>query len=155
MGIWQDRLTAIADGSLTLPSVTRRLGLGRLSNWGTGFVKKEWSVDPDFCTGDGTAHQALFGGYVAALADQVLTFTAMTVMDDDHSFRTSSLQISFFRPICKGVLRIEGHVINSSRSLLHVEADFFLDDRKLAAKASAVLTLMPMKPDIAAEVQKR
>ena len=155
MGIWQDRLTAIADGSLTLPAVTQRLGMGRLSSWRPGFVKKEWTVDPDFCTGDGTAHQAHFGGYVAALADQVLTFTAMTVADDEHFFRTSGLQISFFRPISSGVLRIEGHVVNSSRSLLHVEADFFLDDSKLAAKASAVLTLQPIKPDIAAAVQKR
>lgn len=155
MGIWQDRLTAIADGSLTLPAVLQRLRLGRLSSWRTGFVEKEWTVDRDFCTGQGTAHQALFGGYVAALADQVLTFAAMTVADDDHFFRTSGLQISFFRPISRGVLRIEGRVVNGSRSLLHVEADFFLDDGKLAAKASAVLTLQPMKPEIAAEVQKR
>lgn len=79
----------------------------------------------------------------------------MTVADDDHSFRTSGLQISFFRPIARGLLRIEGHVVNSSRSLLHLEADFFLANGKLAAKASAVLTLQPIKPDIAAEVQKR
>lgn len=95
MGIWQQRLSAIADGSLPLPLVTQILGLGRLKRWSEGYVEKEWKVDPGFCTGEGTEHQVLFGGYLAALADKILTFAAMTVMDDDHYFRTADLRVSF------------------------------------------------------------
>lgn len=155
MGIWQQRLSAIADGSLPLPLVTQLLGLGRLKRWSEGYIEKEWKVDPGFCTGDGTEHQVLFGGYLAALADQVLTFAAMTVMDDDHYFRTSELRVSFFRPITDGAVRIEGRVVNRSRTLVHVEAEFYRDDGKLAAKATGVQLVMPITPELAAAVMER
>jgi uncharacterized protein (TIGR00369 family) len=105
--------------------VTQVLGLGRLTRWSEGYVEKEWKVGPGFCTGDGTDQQALFGGYLAALADQVLTFAAMTVMDDKHAFKTSEVQVSFFRPITEGAVRIVGRVVNRSRTMFHVEAEFY------------------------------
>jgi uncharacterized protein (TIGR00369 family) len=155
MGIWQQRLSAITDGSLTLPLVTQLLGLGRLTRWSEGYVEKEWKVDPGFCTGDGADQQALFGGYLAALADQVLTFATMTVMDDKHAFKTSELHVSFFRPITEGTVRIVGRVVNRSRTLVHVEAEFYRDDGKLAAKASATELVQPMTPEVAAMVNER
>jgi len=155
MGIWQQRLSAIADGSLPLSRANQLLGLGRLKRWSEGYVEKEWKVDPGFCIADGTEHQVLFGGYLAAMADQILTLTAMTVMDDDHFFRTSDLQVSFFRPITDGVVRIEGRVVNRSRTLVHVEAEFYRDDEKLAAKASAVQVMLPITPELAAAVKER
>ena len=150
MGIWQKRLDDLADEAIPLTAVHARLGLGRLKSWRTGFVEKEWRVDPEVCTGTGTGAQAVFGGYISALADQILSWAAMTVVDDSHFFRTSSLQVSFFRPVSGGSLRIEGRVVNQSSSLLHCEADFLREDGKLAAKAAAVQVLTPIDATVVA-----
>jgi len=142
MSMWQDRLNAIIGGA-TLPRVAERLALGRLKRWGAGFIEKEWEVDPSFCTGEGTSQQALFGGYVAALADQALAFTAMTVMDEAHYFRTVDLHVTYYDTIPSGKIEIRGRVMNRSRRLLHVEAEFIREDGTLAAKASAIQVVIP------------
>jgi uncharacterized protein (TIGR00369 family) len=138
--IWRRRLEAIAHGTAQLPAVVERLGLGRLTRWSEGYVEKTWEVEPAFCTGAGTEAQTLFGGYVAALADQVLAFAAMTVLDDNRSIRTADPRVLFFRPITTGSVTIRGRVLNVSASLIHVEAEFLQgnDDNTLVAKAFGV-----------------
>src|SRR5215813_9594963 len=46
-----------------------------------------WPPDPDLLNVDGS----LFGGYLATLADQALTFAAMTSVPDSMVFRTASI----------------------------------------------------------------
>jgi acyl-coenzyme A thioesterase PaaI-like protein len=147
LGIWQDRLDIIADGTATLPSVNRKLGLGRLKCWRKGFVEKEWIVDPSFCVAEGTSEQALFGGYIGALADHILAFTTMTVLDDNHYFRTAELKISFFKKIRDGVVTITGTVVNQSRTLIYADALFSLEGGELAARASAVQVIVPFRAE--------
>jgi uncharacterized protein (TIGR00369 family) len=142
--IWRRRLDAIANGTAQLPPVVERLGLGRLTKWSGGFVEKTWEVEPAFCTGAGTEAQMLFGGYVAALADQVLAFTAMTVLDDNRSIRTADLRVSFFRPISTGSVTIRGRVLSVSSTLIHVEAEFLQGNDTLVAKALGVQSVRPM-----------
>jgi acyl-coenzyme A thioesterase PaaI-like protein len=110
-------------------------------------VEKEWVVDPSFCVAEGTSEQALFGGYVGALADHVLAFATMTVLDDNHYFRTAELKISFFKKIRDGVVTITGTVINQSRTLIHVDAHFLLGSGELAARASAVQVIVPFRAE--------
>lgn len=78
---------------VTLPPVIRTLRLGALDSWGLGWIKKTWSPDPDLLNVDGS----LFGGYLAALADQALTFAAMTSVPDGMAFRTINLSMTFLR----------------------------------------------------------
>jgi acyl-coenzyme A thioesterase PaaI-like protein len=148
MGFWQERLDVIVDGTGPLPSVNEHLELGRLTSWREGFVEKDWEVKPHFCTAEGTPQQALFGGYLGALADQVLSLVSMTVMEDTCQFRTVDLKIAFFNKIRVGPLKIEARVVNKSRMLLHCEAEF-MQNGKLMAKASAVQAIT----DLAAGVR--
>ncbi len=61
---WQEMLDGTVRGSFQHPAL-HRLGLPNFSGWESGRVWGEWDVDPEICNPDG----ALFGGYLAALAD--------------------------------------------------------------------------------------
>ena len=94
-----------------------------------------WEIDDRFVMPDGV----MFGGHVASVADHVAGLAAMTVLkSNDERFRTSRLETNFFRPIMQPKAAIEARVVNASRSLIHVEADFLSGDGKLAARVNAV-----------------
>ena len=62
------------------PPVVRTMQLGTLDAWGEGWARKRWEPTPSMLNSDGS----LFGGLVAALADQMLAFAAMTVVPGDN-----------------------------------------------------------------------
>jgi uncharacterized protein (TIGR00369 family) len=134
MGTWAtDRLDALVRGDVVLPPVTRTLRLGTLDSWAPGRIMKTWSPDPELLNVDGS----LFGGYVAALADQALTFVAMTSVPDDMVFRTLNLTINFHRVGNAEQLKIEAWVISQTRQIISTRAEFRRPDDKLVAEASA------------------
>ena len=110
-----------------------RLYAGKLTVLGAGRIRYDWPVDPAFLN-----PVAVFGGYLATLADQTCSFALMTMLSDDQNFTTSDLQMHFFRPVTKGILSCEGHVVNVSKTQAYVEATFTNEDGKLALKARAV-----------------
>jgi len=134
MGTWAtDRLDALVRGDVILPPLTRTLRLGTLDSWALGWIKKTWSPDPELLNVDGS----LFGGYIAALADQALTFAAMTSVPDDMVFRTLNLSIYFHRVGKAEPLKIEARVTSQTRQVISTRAEFKRPDDKLVAAASA------------------
>ena len=132
MGFWQDILQGYLDGSTPEPEANRKLGLEpALSAWRPGFVEKRWPVDPELFHG-----RALFGGYIAAMADQVLGLAAMTVLEDGSFFGTTNMAISYLAPVTGGELRAEGEVIRRRSKSIYVECTFYVGD-EIVAKASA------------------
>jgi uncharacterized protein (TIGR00369 family) len=119
------------------PPVVLTLQLGTLDAWGPGWAKKTWQAAPGLLNSDGS----LFGGYVAALADQILAFAAMTVVPADKVFRTTQLNVSFFKLGRHQALHIEGRVLSQSRQLIHVRAEFRDAAGELMAEASAIQVL--------------
>lgn len=134
-----ERLDEIKSGRATLPPVVETLRLGALDDWGPGWARKTWRGSREVVNGDGS----MFGGYVAALADQILTFAAMTVVPHEQAFRTVNLQVQFFRLTRGEELVIEGRVVAQSKSLIAVEADFRDGGGTLVARASAQQFLTP------------
>lgn len=134
------RLDAIVAGTLDLPPVVTTLKLGLLDAWEPGLVRKHWTPDPAILNGDGT----LFGGHIAALADQILAFAAMSVVPAESAFRTSNLQLQFFKVGAARPLDIEARVIALTQRLISVEADFRRADGDLIARASAQQMILPM-----------
>lgn len=114
-------------------------GLPPLKSWEAGRVYTEWEIDSRMLNSRGD----LMGGVYGVLGDAVLGLTAMTVLEGNEFFKTADLRISFFRPISKGIIRIEGIVVNRSRSLIHLEATFKNEEDKLLAKALAVQAVTP------------
>lgn len=137
-----DRLEALKAGTADVPAVVERLGLGLLDEWGKGWVKKSWRPTPGLTNGDGT----MFGGYIAALADQALAFAAMSVVPDGSAFRTVNLSVQFYRIVREEPITIEARVVSRSRQMIAVEAEFRTSGDKLAAKATAqqIVTEMPV-----------
>ena len=133
MGWAHERLDEIIAGTVDAPPVVRTLRLGLADAWGPGWVRKRWEPHPDILNGDGS----LFGGYIAALADQILAFAAMTVAPDDRHFRTINLQVQFLRIGRAEGLDLEARVVAQTRQLISVEADFRRPDGDLIARASA------------------
>jgi acyl-coenzyme A thioesterase PaaI-like protein len=133
------RHTAILDGYRRGDSrfnqwAEEKLGRLLLTEWAAGRLSMRWEIDDRFVMPDGV----MFGGHVAAVGDHVAGLIAMTVLEgDEERFRTSRLETQFFRPVMKPAATIAGRVINASRTLIHVEADFLNAEEKLAVRITA------------------
>jgi uncharacterized protein (TIGR00369 family) len=134
-----ERLAALKAGVGEPPPIVRTLKLGLIDDWGEGWVRKTWSPHAELATADGS----LFGGYLAALADQVLVFAAMTVAPNEMHFRTLNLQMNFVRIGRTQPLAIEAKVVAHTRQMITVRAEFRREDGELLAEASAQQLLMP------------
>lgn len=141
MGFWQDILDGFVNGTTPEPLVNTKLGLApALSDWRPGFVEKRLLVDTDLFHG-----RALFGGYIAAIADQVLGLAAMSVLEDGYFFGTTNMAISYLSPVTEGELRVEGEVIRQRRKSIYVECTFYFGD-EIVAKASATQVVYENNP---------
>ncbi|MDP1632872.1 MAG: PaaI family thioesterase [Caulobacter sp.] len=134
-----ERLDLLISGKADLPPVVQTLMLGTLDEWGEGWARKTWRPSPEILNVDGS----MFGGYIAALADQILAFAAMTVAPADAVFRTLNLRVDFIRVGKAETLNIEGRVTAKTKSLIHVEASFRRPDGDLIAQAGAQQMVMP------------
>jgi uncharacterized protein (TIGR00369 family) len=134
-----DRLDALISGEAQPPPVVTTLRLGLVDAWGEGWARKRWEPHPEIMNGD----SSMFGGYIAALADQMMAFAAMTVVEDACAYRTTDLQVRFFRLGRAQPLVIEGRVVARSKSLIHVEVELRREDGELIAKASGQQFVTP------------
>ena len=139
MSWWIERLDALKAGTAEAPLVTRTLRMGLLGDWGEGWTRKTWEPDPAVIGADGT----LFGGHLAALADQSAAFATMTVIGDTEVFRTTNLAVQFFKVTPAVPLEIEARVVARTKRLISVEIDFRRPDGDLVAKASAQQMVLP------------
>lgn len=133
-----ERLDSLKAGTAVPPPIVRTLKLGLIDDWGAGWVRKSWRPDPDLATADGS----LFGGYLAALADQVLAFATMTVVPHDRLFRTVNLQVNFLKVSRNEALVVEARVVAQTRQLITTRADFRRPDGVLIAEATAQQIVM-------------
>jgi len=124
-----------AGGSRFNDWAEEKLGAFILTDWQWGATTIRWEIDDRFVMPDGV----MFGGHIASVADHVAGLTAMTVLTvNEERFRTSRLETNYFRPLMMPLAVIEGRVTNASKSLIHVEADFYNADEKLAVRVNAV-----------------
>ncbi len=133
-----DRLDALKAGTATPPAIVQTLKLGLIDDWGDGWVRKSWIPSPELATADGS----LFGGYLAALADQVLAFAAMTVLPHDRLYRTVNLQMNFLNVGRSHPLTIEARIVAQTRQLITARAEFRREDGALIADATAQQILL-------------
>ena len=134
---WQKRLDMIVEGKVEKPEVVTLMRLPDIDAWAPGKIETHWQVDEAFFSTGGS----LFGGYIASLADQVLSHTTFTVLDGDKFFRTISLDVEFYKPIKKGILNITGVVVHESRTRVHCQASFE-QKGKLMAQAKGIQQLV-------------
>ena len=126
------RLDALVAREAEPPPVVETLRLGLLDAWGPGWSRKTWTPCKEVLQSDGS----LFGGYLAALADQSLAFAAMSVLEEGELMRTTNLTIQFFRVGKPEPLEIEARVLARTKRMISVEVDLRRPDGELIAKAT-------------------
>lgn len=136
---WTKLLDDIVAGTATPPPMVGALRLPPIEGWGPGHVWGSWKVDHEMFHAGG----AVFGGYLAALADSVVGLAMASLLGDNEWFTTSDLRISFFRPVTGGTLQYAAEVVNRGRRMAHCEVVFVNDDDKVAAKATATQVIIP------------
>ncbi|MEY2883153.1 MAG: hypothetical protein RL490_877 [Pseudomonadota bacterium] len=134
------RLDASAGKAVPLPPVIETLKLGGLDRWCAGQVDKIWYPAPELLNVDGS----LFGGYLAALADQMLAFAAMTVVPADRMFRTVNLQIGFFHVARAEPLHLTAEVVAQTRRMISCRVAFRTAEGLLIAEATAQQIVLPL-----------
>jgi len=84
----------------------------------------------------------VFGGYLAAVADNVMALLMFTVLLDDENFTTSNLDLRFIRPVTPGPVEVEATIVNRGKRLAHCELTIKRADGKLAAMADATQVIV-------------
>ena len=133
MSYWSELLNSIVNGTAQPPPFVRTLGTTRLKRWEPGGVWCEWEVNPALFQDQ----NSLFGGFVAALADEVLGFATMTILDEGEVFITTDLHVIFHRSIKDGVLCFEGKIVQRKKRSAHAEVVITSQDGTIVAKATA------------------
>lgn len=121
------------DGSSISSTAAQTLDMPRLQRWEPGQVEASWECSANYLNSRGV----LFGGYYAVLADAVLAFASMTVLDDDEIYSTQDLQLSYFKPVSRGSILIPANVVTRTRSRVYTECRFIDSDGAVLAVASA------------------
>jgi uncharacterized protein (TIGR00369 family) len=138
-----DRLDQMIKGVHERSPSGESMMLPVVSEYKHGYVKCIHRVSERFVN----TRNVVFGGYIAALVDDVSGHAAKTVLPDDKTYSTSELSVSFFRPALAtdGELLLEGFLINESRRSYHIEVTIKRKDGKLIAKGRAVYALSDRK----------
>lgn len=98
-----------------------------------GRVRYVWPNDGSRDVQDGR----VFGGWVGALSDHVVSICMLSALTGDEGFTTQDLQIKLFRPVMGEEIEITANVVNRSRTTGYVEAEWRLPNGKLAVKVLA------------------
>jgi len=120
-------------GTHQLPPVTKALQLGLIDDWGPGWIHKTWISKPEFLHPDGT----MFGGYISALFDQAFALATMTVINDDETYRTSHLNVSFLSLSRHENVTLDARVVSRSRRLITLSGTMLGQDGKVRSIATA------------------
>ena len=127
-------LDQVITGEILQTTYARALRLPRPHAWEPGRVTIRWELDPELMTPWG----AIFGGYLAALADESAGLVALSVLEPGETFATNDLRLSPMRAVREGPVTIEATVLHRGRSTIHVEVEFRDPSGSLLAKASAI-----------------
>lgn len=139
MSLASETLDAIVARTGSPPPFVTALDIPGIEGWEPGRVWGTWDVDPRMHHAAG----AVFGGYIAAVADSFVGLAMFSTMPDGEWFTTSDLRISFFRPIIAGRIDVVSEVVYRSRRQGHVEAVFVDEKDKVMAKAVATQVVIP------------
>jgi acyl-coenzyme A thioesterase PaaI-like protein len=125
-----------------LPPAHRNLGI-RPDLWvkevEKGRVLYRWPNDGSRDIGSGR----VFGGWIAALSDNVVSLCMATALEEGEGFTTQDLQVKIFRPVSGDLIEIEAWVKNRSRTTGYVEADWRLPNGKIAVKVLSWKAIRP------------
>lgn len=90
-------------------------------------------------------NQVVHGGVISVLIDSVIGTAVRTILTDHHNAMTAEMNINYFRPVSKGVIKAEGKIIHKGGTLVVGVADILDEDGKLLATGRATYVLKSKK----------
>lgn len=137
----QLRLQKMVEGKHSRSPCGESLSLPVVDGFDDRKIWYAWDVDPKFLNSNGS----LFGGYISALMDDAVGHAGCTSVPDGYVTVTADLRVSFFRPISPvdGPISVEAEIVNQSRRQMFAEAHMLTEKRKLIAKATGILAIVP------------
>ncbi len=130
--------TKIISGEITPPPVGKTIGF-RVVEIGPGSAAFEMDADMTLHANPmGTLH----GGILCDLSDGAMGMAWASELEEGETFTTLELKINFLKPVWKGRIRAEAHVVKRGKTIGLVECDVLDDKRDLVARVSStVMTL--------------
>ncbi len=116
------------------------LRLPLISGWEHGRVWVDWKVDPAMFNERGV----VFGGYLATLIDSLGGLAFMSTLQESETFTTAGLNVSYFRPVSEGSVRIEGLVVHRGRRMGTVDVTCTDDTGRLVARGAITQVIIPL-----------
>ena len=109
-----------------------------------GYFESSTSCSPWFSSPAGT----IYGGFLAYLADSVLTGAMSTVLPADHVCAPLDLKVNFLRPVMPDgrTITATANVVHRGRTLLLSECDIVNADGKVVVKATSSATVLEGRP---------
>ena len=105
---------------------------------GDGQAVGSLQAGPQHANPMGTMH----GGVLCDLADAAMGMAFASTLAGDESFTTMTLNISFFRPVWRSLLRAEARVTNRGKNVGYVECEVSDQDGKSIAKANSTCLIL-------------
>ena len=136
---WSRLLDGIVNGTGGRPPMVATLRLPLIDGWEPGRVWVDWNVDPETFN----EREVVFGGYLATLIDSLGGLAFMSSLGDSESFATANLNVSFFRPVSQGTVRIEGVVIHRGRRMGQVDVTCQDGSGRLIARGVITQVVIP------------
>jgi len=85
------------------------------------------------------------GGVLASIADSACAIAGISMAFPDAYATTINLQLSYLKPISRGLFRAEGQCLKAGRNLLFSEARVLGENGELLCTAASQLMLIPLK----------
>jgi uncharacterized protein (TIGR00369 family) len=115
---------------------------------GDGHAVGTLQAGPQHANPMGTMH----GGVLCDLADAAMGMAFASTLAPDESFTTMTLNINYFRPVWRSLLRAEAKVSNRGKNVGYVECEVTDQDGKRVAKANS--TCLVLRGDARMEKSK-
>lgn len=123
-------------GETTLAPIAELLGIRPLE-LGEGTARLEMTAGARFHNAMGTVH----GGVFCDLADVAIGTALATVTEDEESFATLQLQMSYLQPVTEGRLVATARLLRRGRATAHLECEVHDGGGELVAKATSVVAM--------------
>jgi uncharacterized protein (TIGR00369 family) len=119
-------------GKIPISPIAQLLGF-KITNYCDGCTTIEMEVTEKYWNALDTLH----GGVYCDLADAAMGFSFFTTLDDDETYTTVDLKITFLRAVKTGKLIASSKIIKRGKRLGYQECEIVNDQGKLVAKASS------------------
>lgn len=128
----QQIIEEMIQGKIPISPIAQLLGF-KITDYCDGCTTIEMEVTEKYWNALDTLH----GGVYCDLADAAMGFSFFTTLEDDETYTTVDLKITFLRAIKSGKLIALSKIVKRGKRLGYIECELVNEEGKLVAKASS------------------